>query len=307
MVEEEKQLRNFAAGLGFLVVFVMIFYPSARQTINDLDVQKTKQTLNLASKVLVNAIDLEGANYEVFSLGYYLENEDMIKIDKDRLVSEFNNLLYSRYLDADKLAQVQASIPALVLTYGDKFYVAERKTSLKPGGNVNNPSDYNISFEWLPPMFYTLTDDSGRLIYVNLRDETSMYYEKKDTKITAVKLHNKDVFVGGKRLDKEIRDKTVISNINRVVQEVTYDPANDSNGFQIQIRTAGFENKDTSGMNIKEKQDYYNELREISNFNVLEGITFFIIYAADSEGVSNNELFRYRNYNASGFTLVKRY
>lgn len=300
-------MRSSIITVVLLYVFMMLFAPTSKQVMNDVDIKRTKQTLNLASKVLVNSIDLEGVSYETFSLGYYLENEDFVKIDKDKLLSEFKDVLYKRYLNADSYQEMQRRIPALVLTYGDRFYVAERKLVLKPGGNRTKLEDHEAQFVWLAPMFYTVVDDNGRLLYLNLRDETSTFYQYQGGKSVPVKVSNDTVRIKGQKLTKELRDSLVIDSINRVVQAITYDPAHGSQGFKLQIRPDDFGSKDTSNMSYNERQDYYRQLREVSNFNVLEGITFFIIYASDDEGVSYNDRVVLRNYNAAGFTLWKRY
>lgn len=260
--------------------------------------EQMKHNLNMGSKVLINAIDTSGANSEVLSLGYYLQNEDALTIDKSKLVKEFSEVFRSNFANDVAYKEAQRHIPAMLLTYGDRYYLAKIKMS---DGDSKSLDSYKIQYSWSAPMYYTVTDDSGRLLYLNMRYDTSTYYSGE--KATLVK--NSEVMVGGKTLTPTVRDHLIIDKINTTVGQVTTDPLDDSASFKINIRARGeFDKEPTDKSQV---QAYREQLRYGSNFNVLEGITYFVLYSSDKNGYLRDKVFRYRNYNAAGFTLVGRY
>ncbi|MEO2202149.1 hypothetical protein ABGV42_00140 [Paenibacillus pabuli] len=301
-------MANAAYLLGFILFFNWIFVPFAEVKAHDYEVHKTQHVIQTSTKALISARQVQDNDYFNLSEGYMLESDDVVNIDLDVLRDEFIQSIYRNTGSIKEQNRFLNNIPMLALTYGDRFYLGINRGYVPTGGTSSNIDDYSVTYDWLPPMYYTVIDDSGRLMYLNLRDETSYYYQAVSTvNENKIVVDNSTVSIGGKKLTKDLRDKLVIEKINAHVHRMTRDPYEKNYGFEIQIRPAGMENADISGYTPKQRSDYYSKLIQMSNFNILEGITFFVIYSTDEPKYIRDRDYQYRNYNASGFTLYKRF
>lgn len=292
------------------VVIMLLCYitiPQVLEDVNKYEKRDIKTTMNLASKSLVNSIDMGGASYEIFSLGHYLENEDLIQIDQDRLIKEFNDVLYKNTLNPEYMKELQRRIPLMVLSYGDRFYVAEMKLTPPANGNRQNIEEWDVSYVWLPPIYYNFVDDAGRLIYVTARDEVGTYYQGYGATEVPMKVDLDTVTKNGVPVTKQMKEELIVEKLNSVVLAKTVDPANLNGGLKIRIKPDGLEDLDISSYTAEQKDEYFELLYELDNFNILDGITFFIVYSEDDVRGFDGTTFHYTNYNATGFTLSKRY
>src|SRR5690606_20226278 len=99
-----------------------------------------------------------------------------VDFDLNVLRDEFMETVYRNTGSVKEQRRFLQNIPIIVLTYGDRFYLGVQDRSISGGGLSKNIDDYDITYDWIPPIYYTVIDDSNRLIYMNLRDETSYYY-----------------------------------------------------------------------------------------------------------------------------------
>jgi hypothetical protein len=302
-------MSNSVYFLAFILFFNWIFVPFAEVKAHDYSVHKTQHIIQSSTKSLVSARQLQDNDYFNLSEGYLLKTDDSVDVDLDVLRDEFIQSIYRSTGSVTEQNKFLNNVPMVALTYGDRFYLGAQRGYIPIfGGTSKDLNKYSITYDWLAPIYYTVIDDSGRLIYLNLRDETSFYYQylggKNENKVM---VNNSSVYVGGKPITKAVRDQVIIAKINEHVHRLTRDPYDQNYGFDIQIRPAGLENTDISGYSPKQRADYYSKLIQMSNFNVLEGITFFVVYAVDEPQFIRDKSHHYRNYNASGFTLYKRF
>lgn len=135
------------------------------------------------------------------------------------------------------------------------------------------------SNQWGPPFFFTFWHPSFGVVSLEINNPQGYYYDGKTR--TSVPLE----FLG---LDEEGRDEIILSAINQKVAQYTYEPGErESLGIEIGNRYG---------------KDRKNTL-ENTYFNVLEGITFFVVYAEDTQFQLHSQDYHFKNYNVTGYTL----
>lgn len=244
-----------------VLLVIFIFVPLSFLNSNNAEIRDIKQSLNLSAWALANCVSYEASNIENLANGYERSPEKCIAVDKDRLLSEFNGILYKNVCNDVKFEAVKGRLYIKVLVYQDMFYIADNKD------------------RWSPPFFFTLQDEAHGLIYLSVNENTAYYYNG---------LIKTPVSLGDLGLDEKKRNEIIISSINDKVARFTYE-INDRNSLRIQIQNPYINNSEA-----KVKMSY---------FNVLEGITFFVVYAEDTRITINSKDFHYKNYNVTGYTL----
>ncbi|MBM7613603.1 hypothetical protein [Alkaliphilus hydrothermalis] len=132
--------------------------------------------------------------------------------------------------------------------------------------------------QWSHPYFFLL-EDTGLNVYLDIRDDIVYYYDDYGN-MTYASLQSFGI-------SKEEKNQRIINRINQVVAMETKTEFKD--GLEIMIQNS---------QNVE--GDYR---RRFQNFNVLEGITFFVIYRGDTGLEINNQMYEYKNYNVVGYTL----
>lgn len=242
------------------IIIVIIIVPNMILIDNHNDKIIMKNNLNLSARVLINSIDKRIPNMDELSEGYGKSPAYNISVDKDRLISEFYDVLSKNILDEFWYAETKKSIKAKILVYNDRFYICD---SLD---------------RWSPP-YYFICEYNNKTLYINSEVETAYYYEDDDTKI------NNDISSFGLTLEK--RDEIIISKLNKEISKYTTDEFNESINIKIY-----YSNK-TDGAYKAEN----------FNFNVLDGLTFFVVYMyKDRINAFDNEI-KASNYQVAGYTL----
>lgn len=132
---------------------------------------------------------------------------------------------------------------------------------------------------WSPPYFFT-EDSSGQTVYVNSKNSDAYYYDAYGNKI--------DTALSNIGLTDRQKSELIIQKINTVVSQKTGEIL-ERNGLQIEIY-----NPYNDDPNYKVKHSY---------FNVLDGLTYFVVFAADTRVQIHSGEFKFRNYNVVGYTL----
>ncbi len=219
-----------------------------------------KNNLNLSARALMNSIDMSVSNMDELSEGYGKSPVYDINIDKDRLISEFYDVLSKNILDEFWYEDIKENIRAKILVYNDRFYICD---SLD---------------RWSPP-YYFICEYDNKPLYINTKVETAYYYEDDNTKTYD------DISNFG--LTAKERDELIITKLNN---EIAKHSSNEL-GKSININIFNSNNNDGT----------YKA--ENSNFNVLDGLTFFIVYINnDKISIFDNEI-EANNYQVAGYTL----
>ncbi|MGV8145839.1 MAG: hypothetical protein ACLKAK_03280 [Alkaliphilus sp.] len=144
--------------------------------------------------------------------------------------------------------------------------------------------DYNCMYytlngsRWELPIFFTY-DYMEETVYLNTKNNLAYYYDYEGSR----------VYEGIEKfgISNEGKEQIIINIINRVVAEYS-------------LRK---EIGKTLSINIKNKYtEDINKKMEEASFNVLEGITFFIVYSGEKIKKIEEE-FVLRNFNVVGTTL----
>jgi len=135
----------------------------------------------------------------------------------------------------------------------------------------------NEDDQWSHPYFF-LWETTDRSLYLDIRDEVVYYYDGHNNRVEGT-LQSFGISEGEK-------NQRIIDRINDVVAMETATEL--QNGLEIMIQ------------NPSNIEGAYR--RRYQNFNVLEGITFFVIYREDLQLEVNQNLLRYKNYNVVGYT-----
>lgn len=252
------------AGMIILLVIIFLFLPiSYIQRINNEN-HDIKQHLNLSARVVSNCIEAENINSRDISLGYARDVLTPVKIDKDKLLTEFYDVLYKNVGSSDLFKSIKSKMLLKVLVYYDQFYVA------------------GVDDQWGIPYYFTF-ETGDDIIYLYNNSNIVRYFD----------------VAGNTRTDKTIADfgltpvqknQIIINKINSIISKFTSEKVIRDNGLKVEIYNP--ENKDPAYM-----ANYQNY------FNVLDGITFFVVYAENTNINVNRTDFKYINYNIVGYTV----
>ncbi|MCX8130732.1 MAG: hypothetical protein N3I35_11610 [Clostridia bacterium] len=253
------------AAVLIILFIIFAFVPLAHLNNNHVEIQSVKQDLNLAARAVCNSFKKSFENYESLSEGYEQTACTDIRLDKARLLREFYDILKKNCYNGIKFSQMKERICLKVLVYSDRFFIADR------------------SDRWSPPFFFNIYKGQpiNDIVALNtVTDDVSFY--KNSEKIILPVTHP-DVGIM-----PEEKEQIIINRLNEVISQNTYDEAK-KRGLAIKIR-----NPDKSDMTYRLEYRY---------FNILEGITFFVLYAEDESVFIHNRSYEFKNYNVAGYTL----
>ncbi|MTI48726.1 hypothetical protein [Sporosalibacterium faouarense] len=246
--------------ISFIVVTFLAAYNLYQ---NNYAVQDINYALSLSAKALANNVNNTRSNFNNTSKGYKKNMyEESIEVDKERLLQEFYETLYTNYYNEDLYRQIKKNILIKMIVYSDKCYVAKKND------------------KWSPPYFFT-KESGGKLIYFNSNNDLAYYYNSSNNRIYTN--------ISNLGITEKEKQQIVIDKINSIVAQNTY---GDNREMGLKI---GMYNP----FNIDGKY-----MESYSRFNVLDGLTFFIVHASDRNIFLDNKEFRYNNYTVIGYTMI---
>lgn len=262
-----------------LLITGFLFVPTAYlKWANDQNHQ-VKQALNLSARVLADSLENTPVNMRELSMGYARDSTADILVDKNRLLWNFNAMLERNLAGRDGFDAIRERVLAKLLLYGDRFYVAGRDDI------------------WEGPYFFTCIADAGsspvngefyekpngRMLLLNLRDDKVQGLADDGSNIEGKT-------AGDFGISEELKNDLIIDRINGVIAQYTGDEPERKNGLMIGIRNDHRADKIISG-----KESF---------FNILKGITFFVVYGENRSISITGNTIEYKNYNVVGYTLV---
>ncbi len=246
-----------------IILTLFVFVPLSYLTENYQERQEIKQSLNLSAKALLGAIEKKSQTVDVLSSGHIYQGLTNIKVDKEILLEGFYETLYKNYYHKSKFNEIKEQIIVKVLVYEDRFFVTDQHD------------------KWSPPYFFCWEDTvSQRLLYFNTINDSVYYYDSNN------RMRWESIDSLG--VDQQQKNDIIIQKLNEVIIQYTKEEGIE-NGLSIQIRNP-------------DKADVKYQL-EHCHFNVLEGITFFVVYMEDKNLFLNNKEFKYDNYCVVGYTM----
>jgi hypothetical protein len=250
----------------FIILFIIFtFVPLAALNDNHIEVESVKQNLNLAARSVCNAVENSLKNYENLSEGYRKSSHVGIQINKERLLQEFYDILRKNYYNEDEFERVKDRICLKVLVCGDRFYIADDRN------------------RWSQPYFFTTYIDGviKDVATVNILSQEVSYF-------CAGQQVYKPLEDPAVQMTSQKKNKIIIEKLNEIISQYTYD----------------FQRKTSINIKIKNPDEtdagYKMQYRD---FNVLDGITFFVLYAEDNYVYSDSKNFHFKNYNVTGYTF----
>ncbi|MCD5413530.1 MAG: hypothetical protein LR001_00785 [Clostridiales bacterium] len=136
---------------------------------------------------------------------------------------------------------------------------------------------------WGLPTFF-MHNYSDEIVYLSIKNSLAYIYNNDNTRVY------KETRKFG--ISNEDKEQIIIDKINEVVAKHTFQEG------MCSILSINIRNKHT--------EDIYKKMIE-ANFNVLEGITFFIVYSDEVVKKINNEEFIFKNYNVVGTTIEQSF
>jgi len=133
---------------------------------------------------------------------------------------------------------------------------------------------------WSPPFFFTRYYE-GKEYYLNSKDNKAYYYDDSGNKVF-------DINISDLGISSKEKNDIIINKVNQMVGQLTYE-AGLRDGINIKIF-----NKDN---------DDTNYIAENCHFNILDGLTFFVVYVSNKPMFFHDEKLDYKNYNVAGYTL----
>lgn len=279
-------------GMIISAFIIFLFIPSLLlKTIND-NRESTEQNMHLATMALADAVHAEDVNYKNMSRGYVTEEESNsnisnIGVDEERLLVEFNNILFKSIMDEDKYNDLQNNLVAKIIIYNNYFKV-QGKTYSENYSYRQQLRDYKEGkFKGFNPPYYFTTEYMGTTYYLNtqdlyLYDEKGNILKKEDPNHpgTFIKMTVEDI-----NMTSEKKNQVIISKINSVIADF-------SDGLKI---------------NIKNPENYHDTFIDIrkKDFNFFEGVTFIVIYKEKKffSSLTGADDTDFRNYAIAGYTL----
>ncbi|MCX7921391.1 MAG: hypothetical protein N3B21_05125 [Clostridia bacterium] len=245
------------------ILIIFTFVPLAVLSENRSEVQLVKQNLNLAARAVCNAIESSEVNYENISKGY----------ERNAIAEEIT-------IDKDRLLGEFNDVLA-------KNYYDEAKTNGVKSRIYLKVLVYNDKFfvvdkteEWSLPYFFTYYSNSlSDFVYLSTLSDQAYYYSGGN------KVYQPMTNFG---ITNEQKNDIIINKINEVVAKYTND-ITEIDPLKIEIKNP-------------DKQDIEYKVKH-RNFNVLDGITFFVVFAEDTNLFVNSKSFKFKNYNVTGYTL----
>ncbi|MDF2522565.1 MAG: hypothetical protein K0R31_206 [Clostridiales bacterium] len=256
-------MQQIHAAIVLLIVIIFIFIPSMGLKEVHDSNQDIKQALNLSTRVIGNCVDRSKINFTELARGYNRDSHIPIEVDRERLMKEFYQLMSKNLTSERKFQSVKDKLLVKVVVYYDQFFVADKKDS------------------WSAPYFFTW-DSGNELIYLNTQDDTVSYYDA-----SGYRRNDRTITYYG--LNREQKNDQIIKQLNAVVAQYTSEKLIRKNGLKIEIQ-----NSARSDLGLKLNKSF---------FNVLDGVTFFVIYAENPSMVVNSKDVKYRNYNVVGYTV----
>ncbi len=254
---------QITAVILILILTLFVFIPLSYLNENYQERQNIKQNLNLSAKALLGAIEKKSQSVDGLSNGHFSEDLTNIQVNKELLLENFYELLYKNYYQKRKFDKVKEQIIIKVLVYEDRFFIADQQD------------------KWSPPYFFSMEDPRAqRLLYFNTINDNVYYYDNNGI-MTWESLDNCGMNSQGK-------NEIIINKINEVIAQYTSTEAT-KNGLEIKIKNP-------------DKLDVIYQM-ENKHFNVLEGITFFVVYTHDTKLSLYNKSFKYDNYSVVGYTM----
>ncbi|WP_432664793.1 hypothetical protein R9X47_00880 [Wukongibacter baidiensis] len=132
---------------------------------------------------------------------------------------------------------------------------------------------------WSPPFFF-MVEHNGTDIYLNSMDDKAYYYDDTGSKVY------KDISEYGITLRQ--KNDIIIDKVNQTVGQLTY---------EVGLR---------DGINIKilnKDNDDVNYIVQNRHFNILDGLTFFVVFVENKPLEFDGKRLDYKNYNVAGYTL----
>lgn len=274
-------------GLFFAIVLsTMLFLGSSFQLANNMKIENVKQNINLAAKVLVGSAEQRNTNIDNIGTGYDLEGDIEIEVDRARLLRDFDQALRNNYKRAEDYQKAKAHIPIKILVMYDRFYVA----------------DWDDVWS---EAYYFQYREGNRTYFLNTRNSKAYYLAS----------GGEPIYVN---IDPKIRDQVVIDRVNQMVSAYTdsyfttvgAELSGDSilrhtdNQLNIEIQNPSTTDPaNVSNMAPEEITAFFTEKYRQSNFNVLDGITFFVVHLEEKYFGLRAEEIIYQNYNVAGYTL----
>jgi len=254
-------MQQIVAAVVVLLFITFTFITLVYLDNTNSETEGIKQALNLSAKAVACAIDGSKSNYDEMAKGMDRSELSEIAIDNDKLLSEFYDVLYKNILNNESFERIKAGIPAKVVVYYDRFYIA---------GNDD---------KWSPPFYFTHYS-GGKLLYLFTKSDIAYYYDNSGIKVFT-NIHAENI-------SREQKNDIIINKVNSAIFQYTFDSVT-GKGLTVQIR-----NPENNEAEYKVRHSY---------FNVLDGITFFVLYKENTGiGVDTRE-FEYANYNVVGYTV----
>lgn len=251
--------------IGFIIVIIFIiftFLAVYNLYQNSYAIEDVKYVISLSAKALGNCVETTKTNLYGERRGFDKNiYENPVTVDKDKLLIEFYDSLYSNYYDEEVFNKITSDIIAKILVYDDKFYVA------------------GISDKWSPPYFFT-KEVGGNIIYLNTSSDVAYYYNASGNKVYS----NITSF----SITQEEKQQEIIDKLNETVSQLTFDYYR-QNGLKIETYNP-----------FKSDGEY---IASYSRFNILDGLTFFVVFAENRGIYLDNRELIYKNYNVVGYTM----
>ena len=202
-------------------------------------------------------------------------------ITKSNINNQSIGYLKSLNVVIDKERLLKEFYDSLYLNYYNEEVFNKIKSNLVVKIVVYHDKFYvaDVNDKWSPPYFFTI-QKSGNIIYFNSKNDLVYYYNATGDKVYS-NISNFDI-------KQEQRQQVIIDKLNSIVSQHTFD----------QIRQKGL--KIETYNPFKADGEY---IAKYSRFNILDGLTFFVVFAEDKRVYLDNREFKYKNYNVVGYTM----
>lgn len=272
-----------SAVIVILLLIVMVFVPLAYLNFTTVNIEEVKQTLSLSAKVLVNNFQEDAANMGELAKGYSLDDLSVVNIDRDKLLDEFDQIIYSNTGDKERFEKVKSCILLKALVLKDKFFIT-RKVEETPG---------KFKDVWGPPFFFTTEGYMGNSRYflnLNIKDNRVVYYDAAGNAKADKVLSDFKMDAAGHDFDDVQKTGIILDKINEEIEKASY---------ELGVR---------GGLHVVIKNPYDtsidNKIKN-SNVNILNGgITFFVVYGENAFLTASGKDFNFRNYNVVGYSMA---